>query len=150
MLKRAIPAFLAGLILGCSNETSTLEPLSELPYAVATPSCGPADGPAVLIYLASMRIDSLQPSAPFVQVNIWRSISTLGSGSVVPISESLSDANAWFRGSGIERQATGGEVGVTSRTTTSLAGYIDLRFADGPNMRGSFTANWEPRQLLCG
>jgi hypothetical protein len=137
-------------LLACGDDSAPLEPLSELPFAVATPSCGPADGPAVLIYLASTPIESLQPVAPFVQVNIWRSITELGAGSVVPISESISDATAWFRGSGVERQATGGEVGVTSRTTTALAGSVDLRFADGPAVRGTFTAKWEPRQLLCG
>ena len=149
-MTRPVFGLLVCLIVACSNDPAPFEPLSELPYAVATPSCGPADGPAVLIYLASMPIDSLQPVAPFVQVNILRSITELGAGSVVQISESLSDANAWFRGSGVERQATGGEVGVTSRTTTTLAGYIDLRFNDGPALRGTFSATWTPRQMLCG
>ena len=150
MLKRPVFGLVACLLLACSDDSAPLEPLSELPYAVATPSCGPADGPAVLIYLASMPIESLQPVAPFIQVNIWRSITDLNPGTVVPISESLSDANVWFRGSGVEREATGGEVGVTSRTSTTLAGYVDLRFADGPGMRGSFTATWTPREMLCG
>jgi len=150
VLKRLIPTFLAGLILGCSDDPAPLEPLRGLPYAVATPSCGPADGPAVLIYMASMPIESLQPVAPFVQVNIWRSITALDAGSVVPISESLSDAGAWFRGSGIERTANGGEVGVTSKSATTVSGYIDLRFPDGFSLRGSFTATWTPRQMLCG
>ena len=150
MLKRSVSTLLAVLVLSCSNESAPLEPLSELPYAVATPSCGPADGPAVLIYLASMPIESLQPVAPFVQANILRSITALDAGTVIQISESLSDANAWFRGSGVERQATGGEVGVTSRTTDTLAGYIDLRFTDGAPLRGTFSATWTPRQMLCG
>ena len=150
MLKRSLVVLLAGSMAGCGNDPAPLEPLSELPHAVATSSCGPADGPAVLIYLASMKIDSLQPVAPFIQVNIWRSITQLGAGSVVKISESLSDANAWFRGSGVERQATGGEVGVTSRTTDTLAGYIDLRFADVAPLRGTFSATWTPRQMFCG
>jgi hypothetical protein len=150
VLKRPVIGLLGCLLVACSDDPVPLEPLSELPYAVATPSCGPADGPAVLIYLASMPIESLQPVAPFVQVNIWRSITDLNAGTVVPISESLSDASVWFRGSGIEREATGGEVGVTSRTSTTLAGYVDLQFADGFTMRGSFTATWTPRQMLCG
>jgi hypothetical protein len=151
VLKRSLSVLLlAGFIAGCSDDSAPLEPLRELPYAVATPSCGPADGPAVLIYLASMPIEALQPVAPFVQVNILRSITELDAGSVIQISESISDANAWFRGSGVERQATGGEVGVTSRTTDTLAGYIDLRFTDGAPLRGSFAATWTPRQLLCG
>jgi len=149
VLKRSITTLLAGLILSCGDGGVPLEPLSELPYAVATASCGPADGPAVLIYLASMPIESLQPVAPFIQVNILRSITALDAGTVIQISESLSDANAWFRGSGVERQATGGEVGVTSRTTDTLTGYIDLRFTDGAPLRGTFSATWTPRQMLC-
>jgi hypothetical protein len=141
---------MACLLVGCGDDSAPTEPVSGLPHAAASNSCGPADGAAVVIYLASMPIESLQPVAPFLQVHIWRSITELGAGSVIPISESISDANAWFRGSGVERQATGGEVGVTSRSATSLGGYVDLRFADGPRMRGTFTATWEPRAVLCG
>jgi hypothetical protein len=150
VLKRFVPVLVACLSAGCGNESAPLAPLRALPHAVATNSCGPADGPLVVVYLASMPIESLQPVAPFVQVHIPKSFAELGAGSVFPISESFTDANAWFHGSGVERTANGGEIGVTSTSATAMAGYVDLRFPDGVRLRGTFTANFQPRLMLCG
>jgi hypothetical protein len=147
-LKGPILALLPALLASCSDDPP-VAPLSEFPYAMATPACGPADGPVVLIYLASTAFEQ-QPSAPFVEVHIPKSFADVGVGAVFPVSESFSDANAWFRGSGVERTANGGEVGVTSKSTMVLSGYIDLRFTDGFRLRGSFFASWVPRQMLCG
>ena len=150
MLRRSFRGLLACLLVACNNEPAPLEPLRDLPHAAATNACGPADGAIVVVYLASTPIQSLQPSAPFVQVHIPKSFAELGAGSVFPISESLTDANAWFHGSGVERTANGGEVGVTSTSATAMTGYVDLRFPDGVRIRGTFSATWEPQQVLCG
>jgi hypothetical protein len=152
VLRRIYLGLTACLVAACSDGSEPTEPVSGLPHAAASNSCGPADGPAVVIYLASMPIESLQPVAPFLQIHIWRSITELDAGSVIRISESISDANASFHGSGVEmKTANDGEVGVTSKSTTVIAGYVDLRFPDGPRFRGTFSAAWEPRNLLlCG
>ena len=150
MLKRVFLALSAMLAAGCSDNPVPSEPLSDLPFAVATNSCGPADGPVVAIYLASTRIESLQPSAPFISIRIPHSFETVGAGSKYQITELFTDASAFFHGSGIERTANGGEVGITSKSSTTLTGYVDLRFADGPRMRGTFAATWQPTQFLCG
>ena len=147
-LRRPILVLLAALLASCSDDPAPVAPLQDFTYAMATPACGPADGPMVLIYLATSPFES-QPSAPFIQVHIPKSFDDVNAGAVFPVSESLSDANAWFRGSGVERTANGGEVGVTSKSTV-LSGYIDLRFPDGYRLRGSFIASWVPRQMLCG
>jgi len=149
MLKRFLPHLCVCLAAACSDDSSPLAPLQDFTYAMATPACGPADGPMVLIYLATSAFES-QPVAPFIQVHIPKSFDDVDAGAVFPVSESFSDANAWFRGSGVERTANGGEVGVTSKSTMVLSGYIDLRFPDGYRLRGSFIAKWVPRQMLCG
>lgn len=150
MIKRSLPALLLCLAAACSDDSAPTEPVNGLPYAVATNSCGPADGAMVAIYLAAQPVESLQPVAPYVQVHIHGSFADLAAGSVFQVSDSFQDANAWFHGSGVERTANGGEIGVTSRTSTAIAGYVDLRFPDGARLRGTFSANWTPTQLLCG
>ena len=147
-LRRPILAMLAVLLASCNDDPAPLAPLQDFTYAMATPACGPADGPMVLIYLATSPFES-QPEVPFIQVHIPKSLDDINSGAVFPVSEAFSDANAWFRGSGVERTANGGEVGVTSKSPT-VSGYIDLRFPDGYHLRGSFIASWVPRQMLCG
>ena len=151
MIKRSLLGFLACLSAACGDESVPTEPVPGLPNAVATNSCGPADGPAVAIYLAAQPVESLQPVAPYVQVNIQGSFNALGAGTVFRITESYQVASAWFHGSGVEvKIANDGEVGVTTKSATGLAGYVDLRFPDGLRLRGRFSANWEPRQMLCG
>jgi len=137
-------------LAACGDETP-LEPLSQLPFAYATPSCGPTDAPIVLVYLAAQSFDLAQPVAPFVQVHFPSASTQLKAGDVFQIGEDYMAANAWFHGSGVEtRQASRGEIGVTAFGANVLSGYVDLEFVDGPTFRGTFMAAWQPRQLLCG
>ena len=149
-VSRLAPLAISLCFLAACDETP-LEPLSQLPFAYATPSCGPTDAPIVLVYLAAQSFDLGQPVAPFVQVHFPTASTQLKAGDVFQIGEDYTEANAWFHGSGVEtRQASRGEIGVTSFTASLLSGYVDLEFADGPTFRGSFMASWQPRQLLCG
>ena len=137
-------------LVACSDE-SPLAPLSQLPFAYATPSCGPADAAIVLVYLAAQPFELTQPVAPFVQVHFPSASSELKAGDVFEIGQHYMEANAWFHGSGVEtRQASGGEIGVTAFNANTLSGYVDLEFDGGPTFRGTFMATWQPRQMLCG
>ena len=150
-MSRQLSLTLALCLLAACNDETPLEPLSALPFALATPSCGPADAPIVLVYLAAQTFELSQPVAPFVQVQFPRASSQLQAGDVFEIEEDYMEANAWFHGSGVEtRQAIGGEIGVTAFNANTLSGYVDLEFPDGPTIRGTFIAAWHPRQLLCG
>ena len=138
-------------VLVACNDGAPLEPLSGLPFAFATPSCGPADGPTVSIYLAGQSFELSQPVAPYIQVNVPSHFSELKAGDVFEVRDLFTSANAWFHGSGVEtRQADSGEVGIRAFTATTLSGYVDLEFTGGPTFRGTFIAAWRPRQLLCG
>ena len=149
MSKLSPLAFALCFIPACSE--TPLEPLSELPFAYATASCGPSDASIVLVYLAAQAFELPQPVAPFVEVHFPRASSLLQAGDVFEIEEDYMEANAWFHGSGVEtRQASGGEIGVTAFNANTLSGYVDLEFPGGPTFRGSFMAAWQPRQLLCG
>ena len=139
------------VLAACSDETP-FEPLSALPFAYATNSCGPADGPTVVVYLAAQSFDLAQPVAPFVQVNLPIASTALKAGDVFHVDDDdIMAPNAWFHGSGVEASAANdGEVGVTAFTANLLSGYIDLEFPGGQIFRGSFIAAWQPRQTFCG
>lgn len=139
------------LVIACHGR-SPLEPLSALPHAVAIPSCGPADGPATLIYLASTPVALPQPDVPFIQVFVPKRFTESTPGDVFEIGSDFNeDATAWFYRSGVELQsARRGEVGITALRENQLTGYVDLVFPDGVRMRGSFTASWQNLQIICG
>ena len=142
---------LALCLLSSCNKESPFEPLNELPFAYATPSCGPADGPTVVVYLAAQSFELGQPVAPFLQVQIPTSSTQLKPGDVFHVSTLFTETTASFHGSGVEtRTASSGEIGVTAFSANLLSGYVDLKFEGGPSFRGTFMAAWQPRQLLCG
>ena len=150
-MSRLSPLAIAFCFLVACDDETPFEPLSEFPFAYATPSCGPTDAPVVLIYLATQPFESSQPVAPYIQVTVPSASSELKAGDVFDVGEPLTEANAWFHGSGVEtRTANDGEIGITAFSANVLSGYVDLEFSGGPTFRGAFTADWQPRQLLCG
>jgi hypothetical protein len=141
---------IAACFLSACNETP-FEPLSALPFALATNSCGPADGPTVVVYLAAQSFELPQPVAPYVQIQLATSANVMKAGDVFPIEDDVLGTNAWFHGSGVETSAaTNGEVGITEFTSNTVSGYVDLKFAGGQKFRGTFISAWQTRQLLCG
>ena len=151
-MRKIILLMVATLIVACDDDTP-LQPLSALPHATATPSCGPADGPATAIYLASTPVQLPQPDVPFIQVFVPRRFTeSTTEGVVFRIGENFDEeASAWFHRSGVElKSATSGEVGITAFTGNLLTGYVDLEFPDGVRVRGSFSASWQHREILCG
>ena len=150
-MRKIILPLITSLVIACDDD-SPLEPLTALPHATAIPSCGPVDGPATLIYLASTPVELPQPSAPFIRVFVPRRFSESTPGEVFEIGEDFDEeANAWFYRSGVETQsAARGEVGVTALRGNQLTGYVDLVFPDGARIRGSFTASWQDLVMFCG
>jgi hypothetical protein len=137
--------------LSACNETP-FEPLSALPFAYATNSCGPADGPAVLVYLAAQSFELTQPVAPFIQINLPVASTTMKAGDVFHVEDDdFMAPNAFFHGSGVETMAASdGEIGITAFNANTLSGYVDLEFPGGREFRGSFIAAWQQRQTFCG
>jgi hypothetical protein len=115
-------------------------------------SCGPADGPATYIYLSSTPVELPQPVAPFIQLFVPKRFSESTAAEVFAIGDDFNvEASAWFHTSGVEpRQATRGEVGITSLASNRLTGFVDLVFPNGVRIRGSFNAPWHDPQTLCG
>jgi hypothetical protein len=150
-VRKLVLSMVTYVLIGCSDNPP-LEPLSALPHAAAMPSCGPADGPATVIYLASTAVQLPQPDVPFIQVFVPRRYTESTEGDVFRIGENFNEeASAWFHRSGVElKSATRGEVGITELRANQLTGYVDLEFEDGVRIRGSFSASWQYFEILCG
>jgi hypothetical protein len=93
------------LILACGSGLA--EPPARFPYAAATRDCGPADGPAVTIYLSRKPVDAIEPSGTHVQIHVWQGIEELAGtswsiggdapqGSAVHIAARGGFRAAWF------------------------------------------------------
>lgn len=141
---------LLGLLAACDENPT--EPPEGFPHALATPSCGPVDQPLVAIYLAAAPIETPQPAAPFVQITVPGPLSELRAGQSWPMTEDYSGGTAWRFVGGINPPivANQGDVSITEVSSTMIRGSVNLRFADGTRVRGTFDAVWQPRELFCG
>ena len=147
---KGICALLLGLAVVSCARKSPAEPVEGLPYAIATLSCGPTDKPVVVIYLTSTPVELQQPVSPFMQVYLPDSFHELRRGRVYPVGNTIDDAMVTFHSSGLPaRMAQRGEVGVSSLANDEIRGFVDLVFAGGLKMRGSFIAPFQERQLSC-
>jgi hypothetical protein len=120
-------------------------------YAVAAPTCGPADGPAVAIYLAEAPVDPMDPAPPYVRVVVWQPLDLLATRSWT-LNDGDEGAAAWYY-SGAQSSEVGasGEVRVTAvRADSTVEGTVELRFPVAGRVAGRFRATWVPLSLRCG
>jgi hypothetical protein len=124
-------------------------PPAGLPYAAATPACGPADGPATTIYLSPNPVESLDPSTPFVRIAIWQPRERLAGRSW-----SLADdaaAAEYFSTPDEFELATGVSVTINAVDSDStVRGSAELTFPMHGRIAGGFRARWIPVALRCG
>lgn len=133
----------------------TAEPAGPLPPAFAqaraTRTCGPADGPAVAIYLAGAAITAVDPPAPFIRVALWQGISEI-TRQDWPLADTSSLGSAWYFPDAASPQATtGGTLHISSiGTDSSVTGTITVDFPGIGRVSGGFHAPWLSRTVLCG
>jgi hypothetical protein len=135
--------------MACSSD-SVSAPLRGFVYSAAVAQCGPADGPAVAIYLSPNPVESIEPSEPFVRVYVPVQLSQL-TGHVWQIESINSIAGAWFRPNASTYElADSGYLVVTSiGSDNTVTGSIDLRFPIAGHIKSSFHAAWLPSHSLC-
>lgn len=134
---------------GCRSDGVT-GPTGPLPYAAAARTCGPADGPAVAIYLAASPITDFQPPIPYVSIAIWLPLDQLAgrSWSVGNASEAHA---GWHSGPSSIVLAERGTIVINSVSAENVIdGSVDLTFPGG-RVTGRFTTKqfFEPL-MLCG
>jgi hypothetical protein len=126
-------------------------PANEYSYAFATPDCAPWDGPAVVLYLLDSKSDAVPPVTRHVRVAIWKSLTELPRHTFRwPASPQPGAAARCSSGDSCE-DVTEGQVAFGAvDPDKSLAGEVDLRFANGDRVRKAFKASWQPRRIGCG
>jgi hypothetical protein len=135
--------------MACSSD-GVSAPLREFVYSAAVADCGPADGPAVAIYLAPNPVGTIEPTTPFVRVYVPVQLNQL-TGQVWPVDGNNAVAAAWFhRDASNYEMATTGYLSVTSvGTDNSVTGTVLLQFPSGGLIRTAFHAVWLPRNSFC-
>lgn len=140
---------LCACALSVAGASCDLTGAGDFPHAVATFTCGPADGPATAILLARDPIESLEPSYPYVSVNIWQAVSSL------PGTEWRADGSdeatvQYFTGPGKFQLAAAGVVRIDRvGTDNRVEGSVELRFPTR-FVSEAFSAPWVERLALCG
>lgn len=144
---RRLICLVATLCAGCASGPA--EPPTDFPFARATPECGPADGPAVLITLLRDTMPELPPGSPRVRVFLWHPPGDL-TGEEWSVGGSSQDGFAEYA-DGVSTTPLRGTVTVTAvRADSTIEGEVDLTSTGSLAIRGGFRAVWVTRELLCG
>ena len=141
-------SLVAVLAMGCSSG-SVSPRFRGFAYSSVTPQCGPADGPAVAIYLAPTQAGANDPSAPYVRVYVSVWVTQLAG--VWPISTN-SQAGAWFQPDASTNEvAESGYMFVSSvDSDNTVTGSVDLQFPNAGHIKTAFRAKFRPSNILCG
>ena len=142
------------IILAVSAACATdgiLAPSVGFEHAVITPACGPADGPAVAIYLSSNPVDPRNPSIPYVRIALWDAPDVV-QGRSWGIGDASGMATAVLvRGANQYDVATAGSVSIgLIDTTSTTTGSAELVFSSVGLVSGEFRASWSAAAPLCG
>jgi hypothetical protein len=145
LTKPAMPSLLSvvALALGCSAFTGP----ADFPHAVAHFQCGPTDGPATGITLASRPIPPAGPSFPYVTIMIEQPLSAIAGRTFLVGSGA---GATYFAGPNSYESASTGRVIIGSVDADStITGNVSLSFSSRQVMDG-FNAVWVQRTMLCG
>ena len=141
-------SLLAVFVLACSSD-GVIGPSSSFDHAAATFACGPADGPALAIYLSQYPMTVGDPPGAFVRVYVSGTVDQIV-GKMWPLSAG-SDAAAWFHPGGNDYElATGGYLLVNSGSAgQTLEGSVDIQFPKAGHLQRAFRAEWIQSIVLC-
>lgn len=141
---------LLALAVACQSDGAPRPP-DGLPHAAAVRSCGPADGPAVAIYLAPTPVTAVDPATPYVRLTVFQPLGQLEGGSWRIAAGDDAAAGWYFRALDDFEAATGGRVTVTEvRSDTTVRGTMDVTFPTAGRVTGAFEAAWISASPLCG
>lgn len=140
-------SLVAVFAMACSSD-SVSPALSGFAYSSVTPQCGPADGPAVAVFLAPTEGGANGESAPYVRVYVAVQVNQLKG--VWPITTN-SEAGAWFQPDASTGEiAESGYMFVTSiDSDNTVTGSVDLRFPNAGHIKTDFRAKFRPMNMLC-
>ena len=141
-------AVIGVLAAGCSSDTA-VGPSGSFDHAAVTPTCGPADGPAVAIYLTSEPVTSLEPKGVYIRVFVPGTVDQIA-GTSWPIASNSEAGARYTRSADSYEWATSGLLIVKSvGDDGSLSGSVYLDFPDAGHIQGEFHAEWFPASQPC-
>ncbi len=145
--KAALPSLLSvlALSLGCSAFTGP----ADFPHAVASFRCGPADGPATGITLASQPIPPTGPTFPYVAIMIEEPLSALAGRTFLVGSGGTAGATYIAGPNSYESASTGRVVIGSVDADSTIHGSVNLSF-NSRRVLDMFHADWIHRGMLCG
>jgi len=143
MLRLSLVLFVA---IACSSD-ATSPPFRSFVNAVAHAECGPADGPAVAIFLTPNAVGSVEPSAPFVRIYVAVQVAELAGRTW----NANTDAAALFYpdASNFEVAESGNMIVTSVDSNSTITGTVDLNFPDAGHIKTAFRATWIPIHALC-
>jgi len=134
------------LSLGCSVFTGP----GNFSHAVATFGCGPADGPATWITLASRPIPPAGPRFPYVAIMIDEPLSALAGRTFLAGSGGTAGATYVAFLNSFEYASMGRVIIGSVDADSTIHGEVSLTFPSR-QVVGAFTAPWIQRTgILCG
>lgn len=139
------------LACGGGDLTEVPDPPAGLPYASASRSCAPWDGPATEILLTEAPVDSTGPTPPYVSIGIWRGPEALPGTSVAwPGAEEVGAASRCVAADACQAATSGSVTFRRSDAPGDVSGAVDLQFPGGVRIAGGFRATVGPNPALCG
>lgn len=150
LIRRTGFSIIAATVLACASDRIAAPPRG-FANAAATRDCGPADGPAVAIYLASSEVSTPVPARPYIRIWIPRDLSELP-GTTWTFAGANTEGGVWlYSGTGNPELATRGFAVINSvMADKSIHGTIDVQFPSD-RVTGGFNATWIPQSgALCG
>ena len=151
LARHFVPALLA-ISAACAPE-SLASVNAELDHAVAYRACGPADGPAVGITIATVPGTSPEVAAPYLRVAVWQTVERLAGRSWNLVGGDEEGA-AWFHETPSEFETpTSGSVRIRAvGPDRTIEGTVDVVFPKAGRIQRSFRAEWieGTQPMLCG
>lgn len=143
--------FTTAAIAGCGDVITSPD---VFPDATAVRTCGPTDGPAVIIQLARDSIQSVGGPRPAINLFLWRGIGDIAGRSfrMEPNSNDGFASQVWLPATPptIFESLTGTVEIRRVEPDSTIVGFVDVRFTDGTRFARSFSARWQSVRTVCG
>ena len=141
-------SLVVAVAIGCSSDATSPQ-FHAFVYSAAAGGCGPAGGPIVVVFLAPVPVTHLNPSPPYVHVDIPVGPSEL-TAHAWPIG-SNTEAGAWFQRDATTSGIAGsGSMIVNSVSAgNSIDGSLDLQFPTVGTVKNEFHAKWLSDSFYC-
>lgn len=152
LIRRIGSLLVLALVLACASDTILL-PRQGLKYSVAQSACGPADGPALMLFFTRDPTNGPNPVAPYVRIYISDATNLDGHARLVTGRNAEADAMYVTTDTPTKMRsevAAAGYITVgRSSTDNHIVGSVDIAFATAGHFVGSYNAVLFPNTALC-